>query len=196
MHYRRLACLLLGVWLGGSAIFAVLSWRRSRLPDRLIANPAPAAVEYLNEAGRDVARELLRHHAAEAARRNAEAWSAVQILLAAALLGVLLFGTHEGKLSLLLAALLLVTAALDCFFLTPEAVARGRLLEFAPPGTNEPERARLALFVFGHWAAQAGSMAGAAGLAAWLVWQRGHRSGNARFEVHAIDKADHGHVNR
>src|SRR5690349_20263776 len=111
MHFRRLACVLLGVWLGGSALAALALWQNRGAADRLLKQPAPAALVFLNTAGREQTADFLRYHDAEGARALAATAGTLEVALLALVLLVLLFGTHEGKFALL-ASVAMVIAAL------------------------------------------------------------------------------------
>ena len=194
MNFRRLACLLLGVWLGGSAWMTVDAARAVSGAERLASAPSPTAAAYLSAAGRDVARELLRHGAAERTRWALETWQSVELALGVAVLFVLLFGTREGKYPLFAALLLLVLAGFERFMITPEIVSRGRLLDFMAPGGAAGERAKMFVLEGARTGLEVGKAAVGAMLAGMLLVTR--RSGHAGREVDLVDQADYRHVNR
>jgi hypothetical protein len=123
MHARRIACFILGFWLGGAAL-------------------------------------------AES-RSLAQSWGMAQVLGGIAFLLFLVFGTREGKYTLLTALLLLATAVVQMS------------VRIAPVNQGA-EVVKWALIL---------------GLAARFFVRRG-RSGDAREDLDLVNKADHRHVNR
>lgn len=189
---RRFACFLLGLWLGGSLFMAVMAAQNFRLVDRLLANPAPVAGRLIQSGGAEGARLLLRYQVSELNRWSAENWGSVQLGLAALLFFLLLFGSLEGKLNLLLALLLLLVVLAERLLLTPEMVAQGRLLDFLPPEIGSTERSRLWLLE----GASKGIQIGKLGVGLMLAVRLLGRSGNAGKKVNLADEADHRHVDR
>ena len=159
MHFRRLACVLLGVWLGGSALSALVIWQNRRSAEHLLVHPPPAALVFLKSAGREPAQEFLRYQAAESTRQYIETAEKLEMALALAVLLILLFGTHEGKLSILAALLMLAASLAQCFFITPEIAAHGRLLDFAGAGGGSSVRVRLHMLKGAWMAAEMGKLA-------------------------------------
>lgn len=188
--------MLLGTWLGGIAFAAAISAYNSRSAERLLAQPAPSALEHLNTVGRGSAQELLRYHASEQNRWYRESWGSVQIALGVAVLFILLFGTHEGKFPLLVAIVMLTIALAERFALTPVIAAQGRLLDFMPPGTGDAERARLLVMMSGYYGLELANAATGVVLGGLLLRNPRRRSGDSRFQVDAVDEADYRHVNR
>jgi hypothetical protein len=140
MHFRRLACFLLGGWLAGGIFMATVATQNFRSVDRLLAKPSAAASQQVDKLGRDSARMLLRYQAAEQNRSYFETWGIVEIVIGLVLLLTLLFGSAEKKFTLLLALLMLLIAVLQRFVLTPEIVILGRIIDFVPATQPSPER--------------------------------------------------------
>jgi hypothetical protein len=113
-----------------------------RSVDRLLAKPAPAAAQQFDKLGPGAARVLLRHHVSEQNRWYFETWGLIEILIGAALLLILLFGSTEKNFSLLLALLMLLIAIVQRFALTPQMVFLGRLIDWIPTDQPSPERSR------------------------------------------------------
>jgi hypothetical protein len=133
MHSRRLACLLLGLWLGGGLFMEWVSRVNLLAVDRLLAEPSPGASLRIKTLGKDQAYLLLRYQANERNRYDYEIWEIVQVVLSTFFFFFLLFATTEGKFSLSLALLLMVFVVGQRFILTPEIRAVGRLLDFGSP---------------------------------------------------------------
>jgi hypothetical protein len=140
MHFRRLACFLLGGWLAGGIFMASVATQNFRSVDRLLANPAPPARMQIDKLGKDATRALLRYQVAEENRLYFETWGIIEAMLGFVLLLTLLFGSTETNFTLLLALLMLIIAVLQRFLLTPEIVILGRVIDFVPASQTSPER--------------------------------------------------------
>src|SRR5579862_7167469 len=122
VHFRRLACFILGAWLAGGVFMDTVATQNFRSVDRLLVQPAAQAGEQFDKLGRDVARTLLRHQVSEQNRWYFEMWGLAEIGLGAALLMVLLFGSSETNLMLVVPVLMLLIAVAQRFALTPQMV--------------------------------------------------------------------------
>ena len=142
VHFRRLACFLLGLWLGGGLFMDMVVTQNFRSVDRLLSRPAPAAAQQLEKLGHDDARMLLRHQVSEQNRWYFESWGKIEIAIGAAVLLVLLFGSTEKTFSLLLALLMLFAVIVQRFALTPQMVILGRAIDWVPIDQPSPERTR------------------------------------------------------
>ena len=143
MHFRRLAAFLLGAWLAGCLFMDMVATQNFRSVDRLLAAPSPQLAERVQAmGGHDAARMLLRHQVAEQNRWYFETWEQVQIALGAALFLVLVFGAVADRWMLFFTLLMLILVLVGHFFLTPVITRLGRSIDFVPPGTSSPDRAR------------------------------------------------------
>ena len=129
---RRLACLLLGIWLGGILLFSVVATQNLASVDEVIEfHPGigdEANIKKLG--GPSSARVFLMHFAAEQNRTNSRHWELIQIVVSIGLLILIVFGTHEGKITmgLTLTAVILVFA--QHFLLKPSIMGLGRSLDY------------------------------------------------------------------
>src|ERR1039458_7055732 len=80
MSCRRMACLLLGLWLGAGLLMAWVATQDLGSADRLAAHPDLAAAVQLKSLGANQTLPLLRYLAAEQTRNNLETWGTVQLL--------------------------------------------------------------------------------------------------------------------
>jgi hypothetical protein len=142
MHFRRCACFLLGLWLGGGLFMDMVVTQNFRSVDRLLAKPAPPAAQLFEKLGPGPARILLRHQVSEQNRWYFETWGLIETAIGAALLLILLFGSTEKNFSLLLALLMLLIVIVQRFALTPWMVFLGRVIDWIPIDQPSPERAR------------------------------------------------------
>lgn len=146
MHFRRLICFLLGIWLGGSFFMTMVAIQNFRSVERLLLRPAPRAAEQIRSMGYAEARAFLRYHASEQNRWFFRTWELAQLVIGGAVFAIVLFGSQETKATLLLCLLMLMAVAVERLVLTPEIVALGRVIDFVPPQESSPERGRFWLF--------------------------------------------------
>ena len=122
---------------------AMVATRNFRTVDDLLAKPAAPALEQINRLGKTGARALLRYETSELNRWYFETWGVAETVIGLVLMMVLLFGSSESKFTLLLALLMLLSALVQRFGLTPEIVVLGRIIDFIPQPS--PERTRFGM---------------------------------------------------
>ena len=195
MSSRRMACLLLGLWLGAGVLMAWVATQDLGSADRLAAHPDLAAALQLKSLGANQTLPLLRYLAAEQTRNNLETWGSVQLFVGSFFFFFLLFGTNQGKPSLALALLMAVIAFGQRLFLIPEILSRGRAMDFM---AQIPVYQHTQLGVLHYAYTLTEVVKGGLGLilAGILIWRTGGRALNAGQEVYMVDKADHRHVDR
>src|SRR5947207_14334888 len=113
MHYRRIACFMLGLWLGGGLLMAWFGAASFRTVDHMLSNPNPLLSVQMRTLGPGGARLLLRYQVAEQNRRLFATWETAQIILGILFFSFLLFGSDEGKFSLVLLLLMLVATVVQ-----------------------------------------------------------------------------------
>ena len=128
MKIRCLACWLTGCWIAGSLFMIMVATENFRSVDRLLAAPAGASA-LAGKLGHGEARTFLRYQVSEQNRWYFEHWEWIQVVLILALLGATL---GQGKSLWIAAALMLALLAAQRFYITPEIVRIGRLIDFAP----------------------------------------------------------------
>jgi hypothetical protein len=191
---RRFACLIAGAWLAASLFMAYVATQNFASVDRLLAQPAAQAGEHIRTLGAENARALLRYQVSEQNRWYFEHWETMQLALALVFLATLAGSGTRGWV-LLAAALMLAIVVGQKFYLTPQIVSLGRLIDFVPIAPQTPERARF-------W-----SLHGAYSSTEVLKWLlglavsgklvlEGRRRSGAGDKLDRVDKADHRHINR
>jgi hypothetical protein len=197
MRSRRLACLLLGMWLAGGFLTAWVRSQSISSAERLF-DEDPAVMVMLKTIGPTAGRALLRHQVAEQNRQLLENWEYAQIFIGIFFFAFLLLGTREGKVPLALALLMLLLVLAQRFALTPELIYRGRPLDFAAKGGPVGDRARYTLVESSYLGVELVKWAAGLVLAVMFIFRRQRRAGlgYTRQEINLIDKADNGHVNR
>jgi hypothetical protein len=164
-------------------------------PDSLLMRPTAAAAAYLKTLGHAPVAPLARYLAAEQNRSLFETWGMVQIAVAAFFFFFLLFGTTQGKIPLALALAMFLIAVGERAAFTPEMAAVGRATDFAADPSHRVRAAREVLN-YGYNLAELAKWVLAAGVAGFLIWQRGGRSTDSRHQVDMVDKADYRHIDR
>lgn len=133
IQYRRIAAILLGVWLG-AGIFADLAVTQNfQTVDRFLAAPGSIGTTVeLSAIGRERERNILRRNAGEENNFLFENWERAEIVLGIALLATLFFGErpHKGMLMAGLAMWLIV--AVQHFLLSPNVTEMGRKMADLP----------------------------------------------------------------
>jgi hypothetical protein len=140
---QRWALVLLGMWLSGSLVVAVVAAQNFFTIDRLLLesqNPEfQAAVARL---GRPAARDLLRYLSAELNRLYFQLWNAAQVVVGAIVLALLARRPSAAR-ARFAAAAMFASVLVMTLWLTPEIISLGRTLDFVP---REPIPAGLRRF--------------------------------------------------
>ena len=110
-----------------------------RSVDRLLAEPRTATAR-IEQMGRAEARTFLRFQVSEQNRWYFETWEMIQLALGAALLALAFAGLREQRSIILLVAALVALLLVERFYLTPEIVRLGRLIDFIPQEASSQER--------------------------------------------------------
>src|SRR5262245_13778095 len=188
MNTRYVACWLAGAWIAGSLFMVLVATQNFRSVDRLLAAPG-SAVEQVEKIGRDQARVFLRYQVSEQNRFYFETWEKIQLALAVALIAAML---RQSRAGLILAALMFALVLVERFYLTPEIVRLGRLIDFVPQAAPAPERDLFWRFHGAYSTVELLKLALGFFLSGSLIIRRNRIAG----QVDVVDKADHRHINR
>ena len=134
IQYRRLAALLLGIWLGGGIFADFAAVRNFDTVDRFLVEPGSilSAAE-LSKIGRDRERVLLRRNAGEENTFLFVNWERAELLIGSVLLLLLAFGGRPEKLMLSLTLAMMAIVAVQHFYFTPTVADLGRQIADLPP---------------------------------------------------------------
>jgi hypothetical protein len=198
MRLRRFACLLLGMWIGGSIFMALVATQNFRSVDRLLEAPAAQASRQIQSMGWETARTFLRYQVSEQNRFYFEHWELAQLLLGAGLFLLLLFGTSVGRGELALSISMMLVVAVMHWLLTPNIVSLGRQIDFVAREVASPERSRFWTFHAAYSTLEIVKLLFGLGLAGMLLISTRSRRRDAgiRDQVDAVNHADHGHIDR
>ncbi len=193
MHYRRIVCFLLGIWLGGGILMAWYGARSFGTVESIMQQSNPAFVVQTKPLGPAMTRTVLRYVVAEQNRWLFRNWEYMQIALASLFFCYLLFGTTEGKFSLGVMLVMLALTVMQRFLISPDLGITGRTLDFAPADLAAQEHARFWLVHNSYLAVEA--LKFGLGLILGIIVMSSRRSGDPLNQFNMIDKANHRHVN-
>jgi len=193
MRSRRIACLLLGLWMGAGLWMLWVGHANSAAADKLLLAPNANAAEYFKSVGRPQVAPLAHYLATEQNRSLFEMWGIVQIVLGGLFFFFLLFGTHLGKFPLVVGLLMLLIVIGERAAITPGMEMVGHYTDFNPDPSHKARMARDVLN-YGYSMAEWGKFALGVVAAVVLVWQERRRSVGARKQIDLIDKADYRHI--
>ena len=193
MHYRRIVCFLLGVWLGGEILMAWYGARSFSTVETIMAQSNPAFVVQTKPLGPAVTRLILRYAVAEQNRWLFRSWEIMQIGMAVLLFCYLLFGTVEGKYALAVMLVLLAITLFQRLAISPELGIAGRTMGYIPGDLAAQERARFWVLHNAYLAVEAMKLGFGVILAAIVMSRK--RLGDPLNQFNMIDKANHRHVN-
>ncbi|HEY3439595.1 MAG TPA: hypothetical protein VGK29_02540 [Paludibaculum sp.] len=147
---RRVAAVLIGIWLGGILLVALAAPASFRSVDSVLASPPESIAKAVKALGPDLTREILQFQAGEANRSMFAIWGWAQLALAVTVVVLLLFLSNVGRTALGLAFGMMLLAALMKFLLISRIAASGSLtrpsVQTAP--TELAERLRLMYYGF------------------------------------------------
>src|ERR1035437_2855216 len=195
MNSRRLACFLLGIWIGGGLLMAWVAAETLSSVARPLPGPHPGATAQFKALGRADARLLLRYQVSEQNRRYFENWEVAQIIMGGLFFFFVLFATSENKFALSVVLVMIAGVLVERFLLTPGMIALGRTIDFVPPDTPSGERSQFWVLLSWYWGVEVVKWVLGLALAARLISRRSRRSGHARQQIDMVDKANHRHVN-
>ena len=193
MHYRRIVCFLLGVWLGGGILMAWYGARSFGTVETIMNQSNPGFVVQTKPLGPAATRTVLRYIVAEQNRWLFRNWEYMQIALASLFFCYLLFGTTEGKFSLGVMLAMLALTVMQRFLISPDLGITGRTLDFAPADLAVQEHARFWLVHNAYLAVEA--LKFGLGLILGIIVMSSRRSADPLNQFNMIDKANHRHVN-
>jgi hypothetical protein len=193
MHYRRIVCFLLGVWLGGGILMSWYGGRSFGTVETVMNQSNPAFVVQTKTLGPAVTRTVLRYAVAEQNRWLFRQWENLQIAMAALFFAYLLFGTMEGKFSLSVMLAMLALTMIQRLLISPELGLTGSALQFIPAEAARPEHAKFWLLHNAYLALEA--LKFGLGLVLGIIVMSRTRSVDPLNQFNMIDKANHRHVN-
>ncbi len=193
MHYRRIVCFILGLWFGGGLVMAWYGSRSFGTVNVLMNQANPAFSVQTKPMGPAVTRLVLRYQVAEQNRWLFKNWEYIQILLGVLFFFYLLFGTTEGKITLLVSLMMVLLTLLQRLAISPELGIVGRSMDYVPADIAVQEHAKFWLLHNAYLGVEA--LKYGCGLILGAIALSGRRSTDPLNQFNMIDKANHRHVN-
>jgi hypothetical protein len=192
VHSRRLTCLILGLWLGGSLLFAWISSSGMSTAGTAINTLGPKGQQAIGVVGQESARQLSRFVVSEVMREFSYAWGIILFV-------AVTFSTNGNKVLMLLAGAMLALTLVLHLSASPNISALGRVIDFARAHEFERERRALAAFSSAYVLVEFVKVGLGIAIGAILTLTSGMASKRRRRVVHKldeIDNANYGRVNR
>jgi hypothetical protein len=193
MHYRRILCLLLGLWLGGGIVMALFGARSFQTVNRVMNGANPVFAVQTRPLGPAATRTVLRYQIAEENRFLFQNWEYMQLLMGVLFFSYMLFGTLEGKFSLGLALFMVVLTGIQRFVISPELGNIGKSLDYIPADAINAERAKFWMLHSAYLGCEA--IKYGVGIVLLVMALRRSRSVDPVNKFDMVDKANHRHVN-
>ena len=133
MHYRRIACWLLGAWFVGSLAISRITSLNYAAPDRVLESSMEEIHRIAIGRGRPVARSLMRYMAADLNRAYLADWEWAELAIGAVVI-LVLFVDRQKRALIVLAASAMILVTFQHFWLTPEIDYLEQVRSFPPPG--------------------------------------------------------------
>ena len=140
MKAKGLLLFLLGLWGGGTLFMWSVATQNFAVAQRLLDDPSPEFSATTATLSQENLRLTLRHQASEVNRLFFDRWGLVQLPIAMLALG-LAWRSGSGKLVVAFTALMLLIVLFLQFYVVPETVRLGRILDFLPRTPDLPETA-------------------------------------------------------
>jgi hypothetical protein len=193
MHYRRIVCLILGLWLGGGVIMAWFGARSFTVPQSVINESNPGFALQTKPLGPATTRAVLKHQVADMNRWLFQSWENLQLAIGVFMFCYLLFGTVEGKFTLLLALLMLILTAVQRIGMSPALSVLGTSLDYLPPETLASERAKFWLLHSGYIGMELAKLG--LGVIVCAIVLSKSRAVDPMNQFNLADSSKHRHVN-
>jgi hypothetical protein len=154
MHFRRLAALTLGAWLGGSLLVTLFMAQNAQIAAQILQRPAREAVDVMVKLQPAELRMLLNYHATEGNQWLRGSWETAQLALGCMTLAALFFGGNRSPFPIVFCLLMIATVAFLHFFLAPQIRSLAISVDFLRPDQTSVARDRLRSLELGYTVAE------------------------------------------
>lgn len=172
------AMFCLGVWVMGTVCVSIVAMQNFYTVDRLLDGPShPTFTAFVEDAGREDARNVLRYLSSELNRLFFQLWNVAQLGLGAAALWLLwdLRSAAAARLRWTLVAMLAVVVVLTVG-ITPQILAIGRSIDFVPRDPPPPAVATFGALHAAYTLLELAKCGGAVVVALWMILRGGAES--------------------
>jgi hypothetical protein len=193
--------LILGLWLGGSLIFAWMSASGMSTAGTALNNLGPKGQMAIGIVGQDSAKQLAKFVVAEVNREFSYAWGWAQVAFGIVLLIAVTFSTRGNKTLMGLAGTMLALALVAHLSAAENITALGRVIDFSRAHEFERERRALSVYHNAYILLELVKFAIGIAVGTILVASSGVESKRRRRrsvadELDEVNHAHHGRVNR
>ncbi len=140
MKGKGLLLFVLGLWCGGTLFMWSVATQNFAVAQQLLDDPSPEFSATAAALSHENLRLTLRHQASEVNRLFFDRWGLVQVPVALLALG-LAWRSGSGKLVVAFTVLMLLIVLFLQFYVVPETVRLGRILDFLPRTAEPPAAA-------------------------------------------------------
>ncbi len=140
MSRKTQLAFLLGAWCAATLFMWYVAIHNFRVVDSILVSENPALSRVTEAMTEDQLRLTMRHQASEVNRLFFDRWGTVQLPLAAVAL-LLAWRSRLGKFVTASAVAMLLIVGVLQFWVVPETIRLGRILDFLPRGPAPPEAA-------------------------------------------------------
>jgi hypothetical protein len=191
MHTRRIAAFLLGAWLFGTVLMAVVARESFAAIEGVLVRPASQVGDLIRSMGVDNARLFLQYYAASQRQIILNYWEWTEIIIGAALAAILFSAKYVNRLAASASAVMVLLVLFLHFVIAPEVGFIERNLAAQPASQHN------AGMLGGVYSAlDAVKFAIGTVLAVYLFTFKNGSRYRVRRDLDSIDYADHSHVNR
>ena len=140
MSRKTLLAFLLGAWCAATLFMWYVAIHNFRVVDSILVSENTALSRVTEAMTEDQLRLTMRHQASEVNRLFFDGWGTVQLPLAAVVL-LLAWRSRLGKFVTASAVAMLIIVSVLEFWVVPETIRLGRILDFLPRDPAPPEAA-------------------------------------------------------
>ena len=161
----------LGVWVMGTVCVSIVAMQNFYTVDRLLDGPShPTFAAFVEDTGREDARNVLRYLSSELNRLFFQLWNVAQLAIGGCVLWLVwrLRAPGAARLRWTLVAMLAVVVILTVG-VTPQILAVGRGIDFVPRNPPPPAMATFGVLHAAYTLLELAKCAGALAAALWLA---------------------------
>lgn len=195
--------MILGLWLGGSLVFAWMTASGMSTAGTALNNLGPKGQMAIGIVGQDSARQLAKFVVAEVNRDFSYGWGWMQIAFGIVLFFAVTFSTNGNKTLMGLAGAMLAMALVEHLSAAPNIAALGRVIDFSRVHEFERERRALSVYQNAYLLLEVVKFGCGIAVGAILVMSSGVESKRRRRrrsrvgdELDEVNHAHHGRVDR
>lgn len=142
---QTMAIAILGIWIGITLFMWFAAGRSFATVERVLLSQNPQYLKITKPLTLTETREMLRYLASEINRSFFTAYGWAQVILGLALLLLFIRQTPRDTTALAITGAMLAVVLILAFVVTPQIIALGRSIDFAPRNLPSPEMGRFGM---------------------------------------------------